>query len=57
MQKKAIADAKEAEKYKREADVRLEKATAAAKEAAQVLEVAKRAVDEATKELDSLLRE
>ena len=56
-QKKASADAKEAEKYKREADARLEKATAAAKEAAHVLDVAKRAVEDATKELDSLLRE
>jgi uncharacterized protein YjiS (DUF1127 family) len=70
-QKKANAEAKQAEKYKREAEELLETATAASEEAARhartvavemeeattALEDAKRLVDEATKELESLLRE
>ena len=69
-QKKAIADAKETEKYKRAAEERLQRATAVAEaaarraqianeeaaEAAQALEDGKRAVDAATKELESLLQ-
>ena len=70
-QKKAIADAKEAEKQKRKAEELLQKATAASEDAgrrakgvtAELDEVtktvndAKRSVDQATKELESLLRE
>jgi hypothetical protein len=69
-QKKAIADAKETEKYKRAAEERLQRATAVADaaarraqianeeaaEAAQGIEDAKRAVEAATKELESLLK-
>ena len=69
-QKKANADAKETEKYKRAAEERLQRATAVADaaarraqsaneesaEAAQALEDAKRAVEAATKELESLLQ-
>jgi hypothetical protein len=55
--KKATNEAREAEKYWREAEHRLEKATAASKEAAQSLEAAKHTFDQATKELESLLRE
>lgn len=69
-QKKAIADAKETDKYKRAAEERLQRATAVAEaaarraqianeetaEAAQTLEDAKRAVEAATKELESLLQ-
>ena len=70
-QKKANAEAKEAEKYRREAEELLKKASAAsedaaqrarsvaaeAEEASQALEEAKRMVADATKELESLLRE
>lgn len=70
-QKKANADAKEAEKLRREAEQRLAKATVAADDAARraegiagelievakTAEAAKRAVEKATKELESLLRE
>src|SRR5689334_3487227 len=70
-QKKANAEAKEAEKHRREAEQRLEKATAASKDAtrraqtiaaeaeaaAQAFEDAKHTLAEATKELESLLRE
>lgn len=69
-QKKANADAKETEKYKRAAEERLQRATAVAEaaarraqsaneeaaESAQALEDAKRAVEAATKELESLLQ-
>jgi len=69
-QKKVVADAKETEKYKRAAEERLQRATAVADaaarraqianeeaaEAAQGLEDAKRAVEAATKELESLLK-
>ena len=69
-QKKANADAKETEKYKRAAEERLQRATAVAEaaarraqtaneeaaEAAQALEDARRAVEVATKELESLLQ-
>ncbi len=69
-QKKANADAKETEKYKRAAEERLQRATAVAEaaarraqianeeaaEAAQAFEDAKRAVDAATRELESLLQ-
>ena len=69
-QKKAHADAKETEKQKRAAEERLQRATAVsvaaarraqianeeAAEAAQAVEDAKRAVDAATKELESLLQ-
>src|SRR5690242_3197971 len=70
-QKKANAEAKEAEKHRREAEQRLERATAASKDAtrraqtiaaeaeaaAQAFEDAKHTLAEATKELESLLRE
>jgi len=70
-QKKANAEAKDAEKYRREAEQRLEKATTASKDAArraqtavaeaeaaaEAHEEAKRTFAEATKELESLLRE
>ena len=70
-QKKADAEAKEAEKYRREAEQRLAKATAIAEaasgrakvvagefeQASDASEDAKRVVDRATKELESLLRE
>ena len=70
-QKKANAEVKETEKYRRELEQRLEKATTASADAtrraqsiaaeidevAQTMEEAKRAVETATKELDSLLRE
>jgi uncharacterized protein YoxC len=70
VQKKANAEAKQAEKYKREAEDLLEKATAASEDAlrrarsvadeidevGKTVRDAKRAVDEATKELESLLR-
>jgi hypothetical protein len=69
-QKKANADAKETEKYKRAAEKRLQRATAVseaaarraqianaeAAEAAQAVEDGKRAVEVATKELESLLQ-
>jgi len=69
-QKKASADAKETEKSKRAAEERLQRATAVAEaaarraqitgeeaaEAAQAVEDAKRAVEAATKELESLLQ-
>ena len=69
-QKKANADAKETEKSKRAAEERLQRATAVAEaaarraeiareeaaEAAQAVEDAKRAVEAATKELESLLQ-
>ena len=69
-QKKANADAKETEKYKRAAEERLQRATSVAEaaalraqsaneeaaETAQAVEDAKRAVDAATKELESLLQ-
>lgn len=69
-QKKANADAKETEKYKRAAEERLQRATAVAEaaarraqsagdeatEAAQAVEDTKRAVEAATKELESLLK-
>ena len=69
-QKKAIADAKETEKQKRTVEERLVRATAVAEaaalraqsaneqaaEAAQAVEDAKRAIDAATKELESLLQ-
>lgn len=69
-QKKANADAKETEKYKRAAEERLQRATAVAEaavrraqsaneeaaEAAQTFEDAKRNVEAATKELESLLK-
>ena len=67
---KATADAKETEKYKRAAEERLQRATAVAEaaarraqttsteaqETAHAFEDAKRKVDEATKELESLLQ-
>jgi hypothetical protein len=70
VQKKAYAEAKEAEKRRREAEAQLKKATAIAEEAAERSEsisaevseaaaqvaVAKRAFEKASKELDSLLR-
>src|ERR1043165_9670012 len=69
-QKKANADAKETEKYKRAAEKRLQRATAVseaaarrakianaeAAEAAKAVEDGKRAVEVATKELESLLQ-
>ena len=69
-QKKANADAKETEKSKRAAEERLQRATAVAEaaarraqtaneeatEAAQALENSKRAIEAATKELESLLQ-
>lgn len=69
-QKKANADAKETEKYKRAAEERLQRATAVAaaaarraqianeeaSETAQAFEEAKRGVESATKELESLLQ-
>ena len=69
-QKKANAQLKEAERQKRQAESLLQKATAAfedatsraqtvdaeAREAAKAVEVAKHTVEEATKDLDSLLR-
>jgi hypothetical protein len=69
-QKKAIADAKETEKQKRAVEERLQRATAVAEaaalraqsakeeaaEAVQAVEEAKRVVDTATKELESLLQ-
>jgi hypothetical protein len=69
-QKKAHAEAKEAEKYKRAAEERLQRATAVsdnatrraqtttteAQEATEAFENAKRSVNAATKELESLLR-
>ncbi|HET6979880.1 MAG TPA: hypothetical protein VFI24_26345 [Pyrinomonadaceae bacterium] len=68
--RKANADAKETEKYKRAAEERLQRATSVAdaaarrtqiateeaREVAQALEDAKRGVDAATKELESLLQ-
>ena len=70
-QKKANAEVKEAEKYRREAEQILEKATAASNDAARraksvatevdeatkTVAVAKRAIEQATKELESLLRQ
>jgi len=70
-QKKAIAEAKEAEKDKRKVEELLEKATAASEDAARraksvaaeleevtkTVDDAKRTVDQATKELESLLRD
>lgn len=70
-QKKANAEVKETEKLRREAEQRLERATAASEDAvrraesiadelgevAKTAAEAKRAVDKATKELESLLRE
>jgi hypothetical protein len=70
-QKKATAEAKEAEKHKRKVEELLEKATAASEDAARrakgvaaelgevtkTVDDAKRSVDQATKELESLLRE
>src|ERR1044072_7125619 len=69
-QKKANADAKETEKYKRTAEERLQRATAVseaaarraqiageeAAESAQAVEDAKRGVEVATRELESLLK-
>ena len=69
-QKKALADAKETEKYKRAAEERLQRASAVAEaaarraqianeeaaEAVQALEDAKRGVEAATRELESLLQ-
>lgn len=68
--KKAIAEAKDAEKQRRDAEERLKKATATSEEATRraravaaevevattALEEAKRSVETATKELESLLR-
>lgn len=69
-QKKANADAKETEKQKRAVEERLQRATAVAEaaarraqtaneeaaETAQALEIAKRRIEAATKELESLLK-
>ena len=71
IQKKTIAEAKEAEKHKRKVEELLEKATAASEDAARraksvaaeseevtkTVDDAKRTLDQATKELESLLRE
>jgi hypothetical protein len=70
-QKKAYAEAKDAEKYRRDAEERFEKARAASedaarharsiaaevKEATKVVEDAKRTVEKASKELEKLFRE